>query len=119
MDVCNEDLRNEIRIANVKQWEVADAIGISRIMGNKSLYTHLLSDSMEEYYDNLSPVKRYSQYQYDLLSFNTLDSLYSSLCDQVYVGIISPLDILKKYASIDVEKAACKAFANYIWTKIK
>ena len=29
--MCNEDLRNEIRIANVKQWEVADAIGISEM----------------------------------------------------------------------------------------
>ena len=29
--MCNEDLRNEFRIANVKQWEVADAIGISEM----------------------------------------------------------------------------------------
>ena len=29
--MCNEDLRMEFRIANVKQWEVADAIGISEM----------------------------------------------------------------------------------------
>ena len=35
--MCNEDLRNEIRIANVKQWEVADGIGISKMtMVNKN-----------------------------------------------------------------------------------
>ena len=37
LNMCNEDLRNEIRIANVKQWEVADAIGISKMtMVNKN-----------------------------------------------------------------------------------
>jgi hypothetical protein len=29
--MCNKDLRDEMRIANVRQWEVADAIGISEI----------------------------------------------------------------------------------------
>ena len=29
--MCNEDLRKEFKIANVRQWEVADAIGISEI----------------------------------------------------------------------------------------
>ena len=27
--MCNKDLRDEMRIANVRQWEVAEAIGIS------------------------------------------------------------------------------------------
>ena len=27
----NQDLRNEFRIANVRQWEVADAMGISEM----------------------------------------------------------------------------------------
>ena len=29
--MCNKDLRDEMRIANVRQWEVADAIGVSEI----------------------------------------------------------------------------------------
>lgn len=29
--MSNEDLRKEFKIANVRQWEVADAIGISEI----------------------------------------------------------------------------------------
>ena len=29
--MCNKDLRDEMRIANVRQWEVADAIGISEM----------------------------------------------------------------------------------------
>ena len=29
--MCNKDLRDETRIANVRQWEVAEAIGISEM----------------------------------------------------------------------------------------
>ena len=29
--MCNKDLRDEMRIVNVRQWEVADAIGISEM----------------------------------------------------------------------------------------
>jgi len=29
--MCNQDLRDEMRIANVRQWEVAEAIGISEM----------------------------------------------------------------------------------------
>ena len=29
--MSNQDLRNEMRIADVRQWEVADAIGISEM----------------------------------------------------------------------------------------
>ena len=29
--MCNKDLRDEMRIANGRQWEVADAIGISEM----------------------------------------------------------------------------------------
>ena len=29
--MCNKDLRDEMRIANVRQWEVADTIGVSEM----------------------------------------------------------------------------------------
>lgn len=29
--MCNKDLRDEMRIANVRQWEVAEAIGVSEM----------------------------------------------------------------------------------------
>lgn len=29
--MCNKDLRDEMRIANVRQWEVAETIGISEM----------------------------------------------------------------------------------------
>ena len=119
---CNETTKDETVYGNGCNYtdlcDDADAIGISRIMENKSLYTHLLSDSMEEYYDNLSPVKRYSQYQYDSLSFDSLEDLYRDLYIKTYIGTASILDPFKNGASVDVEIAACKAFANYIWTKI-
>lgn len=56
--MSNEDLRKEIRIANVRQWEVADAIGISEMtmvkwlrkeLGNekKALIRHGIAKAME------------------------------------------------------------------------
>ena len=73
---------------------------------------------MEEYYDSLSTVKRYSQYQYDNLDFSSLNALYEDLCSKLFVSSASLLDRLKGEASEEIERAACKAFANYIWTKI-
>ena len=29
--MCNKDLRDEMRIANVRHWEVADAVGVSEM----------------------------------------------------------------------------------------
>lgn len=29
--MCNTDIRNEMRIANVRQWEVAEAVGVSEM----------------------------------------------------------------------------------------
>ncbi len=40
----NKDLRDEFRIANVKQWEVAEAIGISEMTFVKWLRRELTED---------------------------------------------------------------------------
>lgn len=40
----NKDLRDEFRIANVKQWEVAEAIGISEMTFVKWLRRELSED---------------------------------------------------------------------------
>lgn len=42
--MCNKDLRDEMRIANVRQWEVADAIGISEMTMVKWLRKELDAD---------------------------------------------------------------------------
>jgi len=42
--MCNTDLRDEIRIANVRQWEVAEAIGISEMTMVKWLRRELGDD---------------------------------------------------------------------------
>lgn len=42
--MCNKDLRDEMRSANVRQWEVAEAIGISEMTMVKWLRREL-SDS--------------------------------------------------------------------------
>ena len=39
--MCNKDLRDEMRIANVRQWEVAEAIGISEMTMDKWLRREL------------------------------------------------------------------------------
>ena len=39
--MCNKDLRDEMRIANVRQWEVADAIGVSEMTMVKWLRNEL------------------------------------------------------------------------------
>ena len=42
--MCNKDLRDEMRIANVRQWEVADAIGVSEMTMGKWLRKELDDD---------------------------------------------------------------------------
>lgn len=42
--MCNKDLRDEMRIANVRQWEVADAIGVSEMTMVKWLRKELDAD---------------------------------------------------------------------------
>lgn len=55
--MCNEDLRNEIRIANVKQWEVADAIGISEMTMVKWLRRELSPDKKVMVREGIAAVK--------------------------------------------------------------
>lgn len=45
--MCNKDLRTEFRLANVKQWEVADAIGISEMTMVKWLRRELDDERKE------------------------------------------------------------------------
>lgn len=42
--MCNKDLRDEMRIANVRHWEVADAIGVSEMTMVKWLRKELDDD---------------------------------------------------------------------------
>lgn len=55
--MCNEDLRNEFRIANVKQWEVADAIGISEMTMVKWLRRELSPDKKAMVREGIVAVK--------------------------------------------------------------
>lgn len=55
--MCNEDLRNEFRIANVKQWEVADAIGISEMTMVKWLRKELDPDKKALVRDGIEAVR--------------------------------------------------------------
>ncbi len=43
--MSNQDLRDEFRIANVRQWEVAEALGISEVTFVKWLRRELPDES--------------------------------------------------------------------------
>lgn len=97
-----------------------DAIALSRIIKSKSATAHVLTDAMQEYYSNLSAAKRYSQVAYDGLDFSSLSNLEVSVRSyMIDADGISALDLLKGGASIDEQIAACKAFSNYLYSKIR
>lgn len=97
----------------------ADAIGISRILSSKKEYIHTLSQTLREYHNNLTTKQRYSQYQYDGLDFSSLENLNSSIWNKMDGKLegIYLFNTLKGESTIEEQKAACKAFANYIWRK--
>lgn len=54
--MCNKDLRDEMRIANVRQWEVAEAIGISEMTMVKWLRRELDDRKKELIREGISKV---------------------------------------------------------------
>ena len=56
--MCNKDLRDEIRIANVRQWEVAEAIGISEMTMVKWLRRELDDSKKALIREGISKVAR-------------------------------------------------------------
>lgn len=56
--MCNKDLRDEMRIANVRQWEVAEAIGISEMTMVKWLRRELDGSKKALIREGISKVAR-------------------------------------------------------------
>jgi len=56
--MCNKDLRDEMRIANVRQWEVAEAIGISEMTMVKWLRRELDDGKKALIREDISKVAR-------------------------------------------------------------
>lgn len=56
--MCNKDLRDEMRIANVRQWEVAEAIGISEMTMVKWLRRELDDNKKAMIREGISRVAR-------------------------------------------------------------
>ena len=56
--MCNKDLREEMRIANVRQWEVAEAIGISEMTMVKWLRRELDDSKKALIREGISKVAR-------------------------------------------------------------
>lgn len=54
--MCNKDLRDEMRIANVRQWEVAEAIGVSEMTMVKWLRRELDDNKKALIRDGISKV---------------------------------------------------------------
>lgn len=91
----------------------ADCIAISRLIDESENETHILSQSMLNYYSNLTTRERYSQYGKDGLDFsrmyNTARVRYFDLA----------LWYLDGGASMEERNAGCLAFANYILWRLK
>ena len=56
--MCNKDLRDEMRIANVRQWEVADAIGVSEMTMVKWLRKELGAEKKALVRDGIAKAAR-------------------------------------------------------------
>ena len=56
--MCNKDLRDEMRIADVRQWEVAEAIGISEMTMVKWLRRELDDSKKALIREGISKVAR-------------------------------------------------------------
>lgn len=56
--MCNKDLRDEMRIANVRQWEIAEAIGISEMTMVKWLRRELDDSKKALIREGISKVAR-------------------------------------------------------------
>ena len=59
--MCNKDLRDEMRIANVRQWEVAEAIGISEMTMVKWLRRELDDSKKALVREGLSKAVQYNK----------------------------------------------------------
>ena len=59
--MCNRDLRDEMRIANVRQWEVAEAIGVSEMTMVKWLRKELDDSKKTLVREGISKAAQYKQ----------------------------------------------------------
>lgn len=59
--MCNKDLRDEMRIANVRQWEIAEAIGISEMTMVKWLRRELSDSKKALIREGISKVAQHSE----------------------------------------------------------
>ena len=60
--MCNRDLRDEMRIANVRQWEVAEAIGVSEMTMVKWLRKELDDSKKALVREGISKAAQHKQY---------------------------------------------------------
>ena len=59
--MCNRDLRDEMRIANVRQWEVAEAIGVSEMTMVKWLRKELDDSKKAPVREGISKAAQHKQ----------------------------------------------------------
>lgn len=86
----------------------ADCIAIARLIDGSENETHILSQSMLNYYSDVTAKERYLQYEKDGIDFS---NMYGSISTR-YNNI--GMDILDGEATLDEKKAGCKALSDYI-----
>lgn len=90
----------------------ADCIALSEMLDGKEDQTHILSQSMSDYYTNVTTKERYLQYAKAGLDLN---DMYNSVWAK-YNNFGT--DILDGDATTAEKIAGCNAFANYILWKL-
>lgn len=97
-----------------------DSIGISQLIKSRAASPHVLSEAMQDYYSNISTIKRYLQYEVDGLDFSSEYNMYTAVTGKM-CGIlesVGPFAALKGDATPEEEDAACRAFASYLYSRM-
>ena len=87
----------------------ADCIAIAELIDGSENETHILSQSMLNYYNNVTTRRRYSQYEKD----DGID--FTDMYNSVWTKYLNPgMGALDGEATFDEKKAGCRALSNYI-----
>jgi len=99
----------------------ADAIKIAELIDNSTNNINPVSDAIEEYYSKYS-ANRYEYYVKDIFPtrvarYDIYAAIYYKMT-QIYLDGINVILLKGDSAPDDVVRSCCKAFANYIMTKL-
>lgn len=106
----------------------ADSIGIAKILkGKKERDEHILSNTLQEYYDNYAS-NRYNYFLEDIYLDNEMEGLNLAIkekmekrilsLEDIFPGIANVIELKGNNASEKVINACCMVFSEYIATEL-